>query len=192
MENSNNYSSMNKTVAGSKETAVSPAEESGWTSYFEDLSNHEEEDHSLCSSFDSSSMVSDAASFPPWKSSRTNHAVACNSTGALPEKLTFKKTRAKEISLVDDSLEDTASSPGNSPKVSDLRQIDMNPRKTNDRYFNSSLGKIGGSGLEQHAEGLETSERCEMNFSAVKNDCIDLKKRGLCLVPFSMLVNYLG
>ena len=48
MENSNNYSSMNKAVAGSKETAVSPAEESGWTSYFEDLSDHEEEEnHSL-------------------------------------------------------------------------------------------------------------------------------------------------
>ncbi|KAJ6403911.1 hypothetical protein OIU84_012167 [Salix udensis] len=182
---------MNKAVAGSKETAVSPAEEeSGWTSYFEDLSDHEEEeeeDHSLCSSFDNSSMVSDAASFPPWKSSRTNHVLGCSSIRALPEKLTFKKTRAREISL-DDSLEDTASSPGNSPKVSDLRQIDMNPRKnTNDRYFNSSLGKIEGCGLEQHAEGVETSERCEMNFSAVKNDCIDLKKRGLCLVPFSMV-----
>ncbi|KAG5252067.1 actin-related protein [Salix suchowensis] len=180
MENSNNYSSMNKAVAGSKETAVSPAEESGWTSYFEDLSDHEEEeeDHSLCSSFDNSSM--------------TNHVVACSSIRALPEKLTFKKTRAREIFL-DDSLEDTASSPGNSPKVSDLRQIDMNPRKnTDDRYFNSSLGKIEGCGLEQHAEGVETSERCEMNFSAVKNDRIDLKKRGLCLVPFSMVFNYLG
>jgi hypothetical protein len=59
-------------------------------------------------------MVSDAASFPPWKSS---HAVACSSiNGGLPKELTFKKTRAKEISL-DDSLEDTASSPVNSPKV---------------------------------------------------------------------------
>ncbi|XP_061966917.1 vascular-related unknown protein 1-like isoform X2 [Populus nigra] len=169
MENSNNYPSINKAVVGSKETTVSdPAEESGWTSYFEDLSNHKEEDQSLCSSFDSSSMVSDAASFPPWKSSQTNHVVACSSFGALPEKLTSKKTRAEEISL-DDSLEDTASSPVNSPK-----------------------GNIESIGLEQHAEGLETSERCEMNFSTVKNDCIDLKKRGLCLVPSSMLVNYLG
>jgi hypothetical protein len=104
-----NHSSMNKAVS------VSPAEESGWTSYFEDFSNHKEEDHSLCSiTFDSSSMVSDAASFPPWKSS---HAIACSSiNGGLPKELTFKKTRAKEISL-DDSLEDTASSPVNSPKV---------------------------------------------------------------------------
>jgi hypothetical protein len=117
MENSNNYTSINKAVVGSKETTVSdPAEESGWTSYFEDLSNHKEEGQSLCSSFDSSSMVSDAASFPPWKSSQTNHVVACSSFGALPEKLTSKKTRAEEISL-DDSLEDTASSPVNSPKV---------------------------------------------------------------------------
>jgi hypothetical protein len=116
MENSNNYPSINKAVVDSKETTVSPAEESGWTSYFEDLSNHKEEDQSLCSSFDSSSMVSDAASFPPWKSSQTNHVVACSSFGALPEKFTSKKTRAEEISL-DDSLEDTASSPVNSPKV---------------------------------------------------------------------------
>ncbi|KAI5565557.1 hypothetical protein BDE02_14G130000 [Populus trichocarpa] len=178
------HSSMNKAVS------VSPAEESGWTSYFEDFSNHKEEDHSLCSiTFDSSSMVSDAASFPPWKSS---HAVACSSiNGGLPKELTFKKTRAKEISL-DDSLEDTASSPVNSPKVRDLRPISENPTKTNDQYFNSSLGNKEGSGLEQYAEGLETSERCEIIFSSGKNDCIDLKKRGLCLVPLSMLVNYLG
>ncbi|CAK7348962.1 unnamed protein product [Dovyalis caffra] len=163
--------------------AVSPAEESGWTSYFEDFSNHKEEDDSLCSTFDNSSMVSDAASFPPRKSS---HVVASPSSGGLPKKLTFKKTRAKEISL-DDSLEDTASSPANSPKVSDLRPIDMNPRKTNDQHFNSSLGNKESSSSEQCAEGLQTSDqRSEMNFSSGKNDCIELKKRGLCLVPLSI------
>ncbi|KAJ6723682.1 VASCULAR-RELATED UNKNOWN PROTEIN 1-RELATED [Salix koriyanagi] len=185
MEDSSiNHSSMEKAVS------ASPAEESGWTSYFEDFSDHNEEDHSLCcGTFDSSSMVSDAASFPPWKSS--NVVAGSSINGGLPRKLTFKKTRAKEISL-DDSLEDTASSPVNSPKVSDMIRPTDNHRKTNDQYFNSSLGNKEGSGLEQYAEGLETSERCDIIFGGGKNDVVDLKKRGLCLVPLSMLVNYLG
>ena len=127
MEDSSiNHSSMEKAVS------ASPAEESGWTSYFEDFSHHNEEDHSLCSgTFDSSSMVSDAASFPPWKSS--NVVAGSSINGGLPKKLTFKKTRAKEISL-DDSLEDTASSPVNSPKVI-LIALSLSSRKSSEMDF---------------------------------------------------------
>lgn len=94
------------------------AEESGWTAYFEDFSNNNRQ-HSYCSSFDSSSLVSDAASGAAWKQSHNNHLAGFSSIGASPEipkKLKFRKTRTKEISQ-DDSLEDTASSPVNSPKV---------------------------------------------------------------------------
>lgn len=111
-----NHLSMNKAVVDSKETTESP-EESGWTSYFEDFSNHRE--NSFSSSYGTPSMVSDAASSPAWKSSPNNQVGACSSIGGsphMPKKLTLKKTRAKEI-YHDDSLEDTASSPVNSPKV---------------------------------------------------------------------------
>ncbi|KAF2284965.1 hypothetical protein GH714_033356 [Hevea brasiliensis] len=132
-------------------------------------------------------MVSDAASFPVWKSSpqqhNYNHVLAsCSSIAGspnIPSKLSFKKTRARKFSHHDDSLEDTASF---------LLTV---PRKSND-HFNSSLGKEGG--LEHYGGVVETDdERCEMSCSSTGNkDCTELKKRGLCLVPLSMLVNYLG
>ncbi|WCJ37582.1 hypothetical protein M5689_018703 [Euphorbia peplus] len=151
-------------------------EESGWTAYFEDFSNNE--NYSLCDS----SMVSDAASSPPL--SKGHYGVS--SSPNILKKLNFKATRAKEISHLDDSLEDTASSPVNSPKVGDVGVIDLNSRKVND-YFNSSLGK-GGS-LENYGKEkeMEAEERHEKSSCS---ETKDLKKRGLCLVPLSMLVNY--
>ncbi|KAJ0052281.1 hypothetical protein Pint_02056 [Pistacia integerrima] len=168
-----------------KPVASQEPEESGWTAYFEDFSNNSRE-HGYCSTFDSSSLVSDAASGAAWKLSHKNHLAACSSIGGspkIPKKLKFKKSRTKEI-CQDDSLEDTASSPVNSPKVGDREPTDMNPRKTDHHdHMYSSLGK--GSGSEMHRE-----ER-SMNLNE-KNDYTDLKRRGLCLVPLSMLVNYLG
>lgn len=113
-----------KPVANSK--ATSEEEESGWTAYFQDFSDHHQEqqheEQSLCSSFAAtSSMVSDAASHAAWRFSRGghNHVGAAGDLGSpkTPIKLSFKKTRSKQISAHDDSLEDTASSPVNSPKV---------------------------------------------------------------------------
>ncbi|KAJ4837498.1 hypothetical protein Tsubulata_029920 [Turnera subulata] len=188
-DSSMNYSSINEeALDASKRTIDDSPEESGWTSYFEELSCFREQSLSS-SSFATSSMVSDAASFPAWKSSYKQHVGAGSSVGKTPRKLTFKKSRAREISY-DDSLEDTASSPVNSPKVSDLTPIDMHHRKTTDQYFNSSLGK--GGNLEHYGGLAETDGRCEMSTLNGKSDYTDLKKRGLCLVPLSMLVNYLG
>ncbi|XWS69527.1 hypothetical protein CRYUN_Cryun04dG0186700 [Craigia yunnanensis] len=116
MEDYSNNSSIHKSVA-----AKDSAEESGWTAYFEDLSNNDHQQNSYCSSFScSSSLISDAATTgAAWKKSHNNHHVfACSSTCApskIPKKIKFKKTRTKEI-REDDSLEDTASSPVNSPK----------------------------------------------------------------------------
>jgi len=107
-------------VAGSKKPIGSDDGESGWTSYFEDFSKGIEP--SYCSSLDGSSLLSDAASSAAWKFSHHNHhllsspSFKASNTTNLPKKLTFKKARAKQISE-DDPLEDTASSPVNSPKV---------------------------------------------------------------------------
>ncbi|KAL5573306.1 hypothetical protein UlMin_022903 [Ulmus minor] len=167
-----------------------PPEESGWTAYFEDFSNNNKNDivkdideggeKSFCSSFCSSSLVSDAASYYPATAWRLSHKT--------PKKLNFKKTRTKEISVLDDSLEDTASSPANSPKVGDLR-LDMK-NKQDDDLIESSLRK-GGISDKCYSE-LEAEESTRVDFNGGKTDCIELKKRGLCLVPLSMLVNYLG
>ncbi|RVX08531.1 vascular-related unknown protein 1 isoform X1 [Vitis vinifera] len=168
-------------------------EESGWTAYFEDLSSISRGHGSNSSACDTSSLVSDAASGAAWKATTGNHVVACSSIAGspqIPRKLSFKKTRAREISY-DDSLEDTASSPVNSPKTSTLQKMEMNPRKT-DSHMENSQGK--GDGSADHYSKLQANERNEMNDFNGKNniDCTDLKKRGLCLVPLSMLVSYLG
>ncbi|XP_059661059.1 vascular-related unknown protein 1 [Cornus florida] len=190
--------SLNKS-SGSKATTDAP-EESGWTTYFEDfLSNQREHNNnnnysctnnSERTTFGTPSLVSDAASCVAWKAaSHINHV---DGSPKFPHKLCFKKKRTKEISY-DDSLEDTASSPVNSPKVSSLKQMDINPKRRDDN-IERSLGKGGGC---DHYSELQTDDddddqRNEMNFDGKNNDCTDLKKKGLCLVPLSMLVNYLG
>ncbi|KAJ7948165.1 putative CTD small phosphatase-like protein 2 [Quillaja saponaria] len=167
---------MKKAVSAKEITTTSTCcphqedEESGWTSYFDDFSVANMEN----SFGGGSSLVSDAASCAAWKFSSPNN---------IPKKLKFKKSRTKEISELDHSLEDTASSPVNSPKVGELNSTEMNSRKTeldDDDHINSFMDKRFASG----------------NYSEVqrdnRNDCTDLKKKGLCLVPLSMLVNYYG
>ncbi|XP_021776469.1 uncharacterized protein LOC110740296 [Chenopodium quinoa] len=142
-------------------------EESGWTQYIEDFEAYDKEgcvheNSSSSSSYMSYSMVSDAGSGPEWKHKFSiNPAGGCNSFGVLqkiPKKLNFKK----KIPF-DDSLEDTASSPVNSPKGNEIS-------------------------IDEHMEYNNINR--EHDFKDV--DCIDLKQKGLCVVPVSMVVNYLG
>ncbi|KAG5140968.1 hypothetical protein JHK84_034736 [Glycine max] len=177
MEHSLNPS-MGKAVSGSAN------EESGWTSYFEEFSKGMEQ-QSYCSSLGGSSLVSDAASCAAWKLSHHNHLVSYPSNNVISKKLRFKKTRTQQISD-DDPLDDTASSPVNSPKVGDLKVSGKN-----DDQLNGSTSR--GKGFNsQHYPKLQADE-CDINFNGNNVECkTNLKKKGLCLVPLSMLVNYYG
>ncbi|KAF8391503.1 hypothetical protein HHK36_023808 [Tetracentron sinense] len=186
-----NYLNSTSKDHSSKGTTGSP-KESGWTDYFEDfLSNNKE--YSSCSSGFGSSLVSDAASCAAWKFSDKDHVAGHSSVVGSEKsckKLSFKKSRTRRV-LDDDALEDTASSPINSPKVSDFKQLDINPRKKDDN-IDTSQGKGNISG---HYSELQTDEINEMGFIGRDNDCTEvteLNKRGLCLVPLSMVVNYFG
>ncbi|KAB2041527.1 hypothetical protein ES319_D02G153500v1 [Gossypium barbadense] len=113
MEEKSITSSIRKSV-GSKGTRSKEFsdEESGWTTYFEDLSNQPKTYSSTFSC--GSSLISDAATAP--KISHHNHHVSASSSSPKPPNiLRFKQTRTTEI-CEDHSLEDTASSPVNSPK----------------------------------------------------------------------------
>ncbi|KAF4382636.1 hypothetical protein F8388_015464 [Cannabis sativa] len=209
-----NSSSMTKPINSSPNSEYY-SEESGWTAYFQDFSNNNNNNNNIDHKNDDddeegslisygSSLVSDAASYAAWKISNqrdhhnlqfpagTNPSIAAGGSRPPPKKLTFKRTRTKVISS-DDSLEDTASSPVNSPKVGDLkRAIDMKNKHAGDHFLeNNSLGKRSGT-LEYYSEMQGSEERSVVDFNEPINECIDLKKRGLCLVPMSMLVNYLG
>ncbi|CAJ1956766.1 unnamed protein product [Sphenostylis stenocarpa] len=109
------------------------SEESGWTKYFEDfLNNHHFDDHKCCSvslsgvdNYSSTSFVSVAKKMSTDDGS-TNSSVK-------------KRKKIKTSLVVDDALEDTASSPikgskekGNSPGERDERQEVGFNRRDND------------------------------------------------------------
>ncbi|KAJ1404332.1 hypothetical protein SESBI_26643 [Sesbania bispinosa] len=182
MDHSMNYPSRGNAVTASKTQIGDPPEESGWTSYFEDFSKGIDQP-SHCSSLGGSSLLSDAASSAAWKFN--SHHVSDRAAPNLPKKLCFKKARTKQISQ-DDPLEDTASSPVNSPKV-----IDLSPTRKIDEQLEGSMGK-GFTSSENYSD-LQRDDKHGIEFNGKNNiDCTDLKKRGLCLVPLSLLVNYLG
>ncbi|KAK4727429.1 hypothetical protein R3W88_032346 [Solanum pinnatisectum] len=158
-------------------------EESGWTTYLEDFSlmnnqreNYDNDDDNF--SPNNYSLLSDAASnIAPW-----NNNIYCNinynklimNDEYSPKKLNLKKLpRNKKIN--DPDLEDTASSPVNSPKVS---KMEINYRRTK-----NSTGNFMGN---------EGSSRQFQEVHKVERGYTDLKKKGLSLVPLSMLVNYHG
>ncbi|KAL8144635.1 vascular-related unknown protein 4-like [Apium graveolens] len=136
------------------------SEESGWTSYFDEFfANQKKEQYS------SNFQVSDAASgvVDQKKFSESGRLVQSTSTlTKLSKTLDFKK-RSKEI-LYDDSLEDTASSPVNSPKI---MQVEGG---IPDLRLDGRLDEKTG-GVVKEGEG---------------NDCRALKKPGLCLFSMSM------
>ncbi|CDY39496.1 BnaA01g24920D [Brassica napus] len=173
-------------------------EESGWTTYLDDFSNQyrthcEDSDHqdkSSCSLLGvSPSLISDAA---------TDAFSGRNFPVNFPAKLKFGKARTKKISE-DDSLEDTASSPVNSPKVSQVEHIQTLPRKTED-YVSSSFVMRTTRGMVdnqiQIQEGYEQSMTMTRNLGEGNinnnNNNMDLRSRGLCVVPISMLANFNG
>ncbi|XP_022947988.1 vascular-related unknown protein 1-like [Cucurbita moschata] len=147
----------------STSSAATAVEESAWTAYLDDPSD---DAYSLASS----SLLSDAASHAAYKLSAPPPPLSDHLK--IPKKLSLKP---KAQFFVDTSLEDTASSPDNSPKVADFGPFDGNNYRRK-----SSLGNGRRMGEKYRDHEMKTHEYT------------DLKKRGLCLVPLSMLANYLG
>ncbi|KAF3620314.1 putative ribonuclease 3-like protein 2-like [Capsicum annuum] len=85
----------------------------------------------------------------------------------------------KGAAAVDDDLEDTASSPVNSPKVSYMNELCIN----NSQKGKNSAYILEGKGNNISGQQMMTSG---LNNSPKENDNTELKKKGLCLVPISM------
>ncbi|KAJ6423252.1 hypothetical protein OIU84_024233 [Salix udensis] len=184
-----------------KTTGRDSSEESGWTMYFDDLfaqNNGDDQDNDQYEqgsfSYDqdgNSSLVSDAASLVLKKSAGDDHGeeqvggIPIDNKKSFRHSLSFKKRRTKGA-LIDDSLEDTASSPVNSPKVYDGMMINQYRRNTNQKD-NMEISLDEGSGSRQQVD-----KRSDFDFLGGGGDNTALKKKGLCLVPLSMVVNYLG
>ncbi|KAL2524645.1 hypothetical protein Adt_09699 [Abeliophyllum distichum] len=157
-------SSVKKQVFSCKTADAS--EESGWTAYLEDFSlnqtKHNSSSYSM-DSFGSPSLVSDAA----WNGLNNDQYKACPSLGGsqFPKRLNFKNHRIRQ-KICSDDLEDTASSPVNSPKGKQAAGFD---------------------------NSTETCERNNMNIITDErnNEGADLKRKGLCLMPMSVFMNYI-
>ncbi|KAG8498770.1 hypothetical protein CXB51_005221 [Gossypium anomalum] len=152
-------------------------------------------------------LISDAATAP--KISHHNHHVSASSSSPKPPNiLRFKQTRTTEI-CEDHSLEDTASSPVNSPKGSNSKSHDMNPRKREEDQIHSFPGERVEVELiweigdiieiypeiqieEEEEKKKKKGKKKKIEKGMKNNDCRGSKKRGLCLVRLSMLVNYFG
>ncbi|PWA82743.1 hypothetical protein CTI12_AA175850 [Artemisia annua] len=140
-------------------------EESSWTFYFEELLWQNDQEMIMSCNEKLNSFVSDAASSVIVKKS------ACIEDDQA-EKLRSKKRKTMEV-MLDDSLEDTASSPLSSPKVTYFDRVTFKNTKT----------------LHVSEEKVYT---CDEINKIKANANMELKKRGLCLVPLSSLVNYLS
>ncbi|KGN58042.2 vascular-related unknown protein 4 [Cucumis sativus] len=178
-ENSTNNNSLNYHGEESPE-------DSGWTIYFEDFLNtdnpnsHNQSLTSFSASSHFSLDVTDAASSVAHRKLPHDHNDQVSEQPGFGYKdddhINFFKKRKmiKELFVKDEALEDTASSPVNSPKIS------------GSTYFSKN---------QKHRDNLiapEVEERREMdNLIGIGNDYTELKKRGLCLVPLSMVLNYL-
>ncbi|GMY31388.1 Lysine-specific demethylase [Fagus crenata] len=182
MENSMN--SMSKALV-SKERTSEPAEESGWTMYFEDLlvnNNNNNENSYSSSGVETASLVSDAASLAGKRYESIERHGGLAMVKSSSKRLSFKKRKTKGANLVDDALEDTASSPLNSPKVCEPNEMDLNAIRNENT----------GISQEKRSASGQIYERSELGFIGRDSDCTELKKKGLCLLPLSMVVNYFG
>lgn len=113
--------------SNTRNTTQESPEESSWTMYLQDFlisSNHEDDhdDRSSFSSYDyeSCSIISDAASSVARKSSTIKGEVLGFGADGGYIKSSFMIKRKPKEAVLDDALEDTASSPVNTPKVTIL------------------------------------------------------------------------
>ncbi|KAM1256440.1 hypothetical protein PS2_030351 [Malus domestica] len=172
-------------------TQESP-EESSWTMYLQDFmitnsqdDDDDDDDRSSFSSYgyENCSIISDAASSVTRKFTINGEVLGFGVVGGYNRSDVMIKRKPKEAFL-DDALEDTASSPVNSPKVCNLSQSTVEPTIQKDYKDIPNAEKGSASG--------RVDERNESGFIGRESDCTELKKRGLCLVPFSMVANYFG
>ncbi|XP_062185546.1 vascular-related unknown protein 1-like [Phragmites australis] len=96
----------------------------------------------------------------------------------------------------DESLQDTACSSAAGPKITCMENVNMMSMATMDaKEFNiPQLAKyLADVGSQQQVTEVDQETANTYNDSEkAMYECNELRKKGLCLVPVSMLINYLG
>ncbi|CAA2981098.1 Hypothetical predicted protein [Olea europaea subsp. europaea] len=115
-----------KNSSASKQVSLRETEESGWTAYLDDFA-FSQNSYSV-DSFSSPSLISDAA----WNGPNNNDQPIGFSSldgSKFPRRLNFKNTNSKKLTC--DDLEDTASSPVNSPKQFEGQELQLQNIRSN-------------------------------------------------------------
>ncbi|KAL7142277.1 hypothetical protein ABFS83_08G113200 [Erythranthe nasuta] len=202
-------SSMNKSYLmnnNNKNNISSSSEEaeSGWTDYLDDFPysksiNNGGSGGSSINSFGTPSLISDAA----WNGSDDNNNNNNNNNISSPLRIlnfkNLKRNKYRKYSYAEDDYEDTASSPVNSPKVSSMKQMEVNYRRLDDLATANFLGKQGGASnfsevVTEEKNGNNNKNIANESKNNIDHQFVDLRTRGLCLMPISALMNmnYLG
>ncbi|KAF0892486.1 hypothetical protein E2562_016794 [Oryza meyeriana var. granulata] len=95
----------------------------------------------------------------------------------------------------DDSLQDTACSSAAGPKLtSSLNNVDMKSMTMEAKEINvPQLAKyfVDASSRQPAADVVQETVSVDNNNDKALYECDELRKKGLCLVPLSMLIHYL-
>ncbi|KAK8706068.1 hypothetical protein V6N13_049646 [Hibiscus sabdariffa] len=163
-------------------------EESSWTMYFKDFSD--DNDGVVEMNGSSSCCYSDINPRTSLVSGRhvVVEASSDHNKSIKKKRLSFKKrkTNGSSAGFFDDDLQDTASSPVNSPKMSNMENQFGKIMMMKDAMDPS---KDKGSGSSR---GMD-ERNDELGFiKGGEDEETQRKKRGLCLVPLSMVLQYLG
>ncbi|XP_074577886.1 uncharacterized protein LOC141834448 [Curcuma longa] len=163
-------------------------EESGWTTYFEDFMASEERRRAAVGSSSGvavgNSMISDAASCVSRKTGQPPPAAAaaCIEVSEKYKNLSLSRRKGRRL-LEDDALEDTASSPVNSPKVTNLSATSSKKDDNRDTDLQDGVGRGNDPETKEFLNGVDFGERT--------SECAELRKSGLCLVPLSVIDDFL-
>ncbi|XP_042410549.1 vascular-related unknown protein 1-like isoform X2 [Zingiber officinale] len=162
-------------------SSTSCDEESGWTTYFEDFMASEERRRAAGGSSSGvavgNSMISDAASCVSRKTGQPPAPAACIEVSDKYKNLSLRRRKGRRL-LEDDALEDTASSPVNSPKVNNLSATSSKKDDNRDTDLDG-VGRGNDPEMKEVVNGFDFGERT--------SECVELRKRGLCLVPLSVI-----
>ncbi|KAK1389025.1 Actin-related protein 8 [Heracleum sosnowskyi] len=135
-------------------------EESGWTSYFDDFFSSQNQEQYSGDSNNNNFLVSDAASsvVDHEKFNKSGQQIPSTSTMStkFSKKVDMKRTSTNGKILHDDSLDDTASSPVNSPRI-----------------VQEEEEAIPDLRLDQGSD----KKTCEIVMEGQKNDCTNLRNR---------------
>ncbi|XP_031474008.1 uncharacterized protein LOC116246317 [Nymphaea colorata] len=164
------------------------SQESGWTMYIDYFLRQQRGlKGSSSSQTGRYSTVSDAASAAAWQPLTPK---ACR-------RLNFKRSKTGEI-LDEDPLEDTASS--SSPKVSGKKKTRIHANEEENHsaeqennYSCNCFPLPAAQAWDGENECAELRSQARNNASrcADENKCKQLNERGLCLLPVSMVMNYI-